>query len=210
MLGLEWDTDTDELVFQFDDLVSKCEGLTQTKRNLLSVSASIFDPLGLIAPITARIKAIFQLLCKDKLNWDDVIPPSISSIWNKFSEELKRLLEVRQPRCVFEFSIHSKFQIELHGFSDSSIELYCAVVYLRLISKYGMTVRFLASKTKVTPLKTLTIPMLELLGCLLLSKLIKEALGAFKSRIKLFNIYCWSDSEVALCWKRGKEKSWKP
>ena len=46
VLGLEWATDTDELVFQFDDLVSKCEGLTQTKRNLLIISASIFDTLG--------------------------------------------------------------------------------------------------------------------------------------------------------------------
>ena len=46
----------------------------------------IYDSLGLIAPITARIKTIFQILCKDKLNWDDIIPPNIALVWNKFLE----------------------------------------------------------------------------------------------------------------------------
>ena len=77
LLGLEWDTTADEFVFRLDDLLSRCSAMEQTKRNLLSVSASIYDPLGLIAPITARIKTIFQILCKDKLNRDDIIPPNI-------------------------------------------------------------------------------------------------------------------------------------
>ena len=67
VLGLERDTIADEFVFRFDDLLSKCLAMEQTKRNLLSLSASIYDPLGLIAPITARIKTIFQILCRDKL-----------------------------------------------------------------------------------------------------------------------------------------------
>ena len=180
--------------------------MERTKRNLLSVSASIFDPLGLIAPITARIKTIFQLLCKDKLNWDDIIPPDIALVWDKFLEELKGLQEIRQHRYVFDLDFPSKNRIELHGFSDSSKELYCEVFYLRLISNDGVKLSFLASKTKVAPLKTLTIPRLELLGCLLLSKLIKEVLEGIKGRIKLDNIICWSDSEVALCWIRGKER----
>ena len=123
---------------------------------------------GLIAPITARIKTIFQLLCKDKLNWDDIIPPDIALVWDKFLEELKGLQEIRQHRYVFDLDFPSKNRIELHGFSDSSKELYCAVVYLRLISNGGVKLSFLVSITKVAPLNTLTIPRLELLGCLLL------------------------------------------
>ena len=103
----------------------------------------------------------------------------------------------------------SKFQIELHGFSDSSLELYFAVIYLRFISDCGVTVFFLASKTKVAPLKKLTILRLELLGCLLLSKLIKEVMEGVNGRVEVDDIYCWSDSKVALCWITGKEKSWK-
>ena len=172
------------------------------------MSASIYDPLGLVAPITARIKTIFQILCKDKLNWDD-IPPNIALVWNKFLEEVKRLREIRLQRCVFDLHFPSKFRIELHGFSDSSLELYCAVVYRRFVSDCGVKVSFLASKTKVAPLKKLTIPRLELLGCLLLSRLIKEVLEGLAGHIDFGNIYCWSDSKVALCWIQGKEKSWK-
>ncbi len=82
--------------------------MEQSKRNLLSVSASIYDPLGFIAPITARIKTIFQMLCKDKLNWDDIIPSNIASVWNKFLEELKHLWEIRY----FDLHFHSKCRIE--------------------------------------------------------------------------------------------------
>ena len=159
VLGLEWDTIADEFVFRFDDLLSKCSGMEQTKRNLLSVSASIYDSLGLIAPTTARIKTIFQILCKDKLNWDDIIPPNISLVWNKFLEEVKRLREIRLQRCVFDLHFPSKFRIVLHGFSDSCLELYCAVVHLRFVSDCGVKVSFLASKKKIAPLKKLTIPI---------------------------------------------------
>ena len=110
VLGLEWNTIADEFVLRFDDLLSKCSAMEQTKRNLLSVSASIYDPLGLIAPITARIKTIFQILCKDKLNWDDIIPPNIALVWNKFFEEVKRLREIRLQRCVFDLHFPSKFR----------------------------------------------------------------------------------------------------
>ena len=93
---------------------------------------------------------------------------------------------------------------------DSSKEVYCAVVYLLLVYQGVVHVCFLTSKTKVAPLKTLTIPRLELLGCLLLSKLICEVLLGVEKRIKLHDIFCWTDSEVALCWVNGKEKSWEP
>ena len=56
VLGVGWNTTSNELIFRFDDLVSKCDIIKHTKRNLLSVSASIFDPLGFIAPVTAKIK----------------------------------------------------------------------------------------------------------------------------------------------------------
>ncbi|XP_028403430.1 uncharacterized protein LOC114526129 [Dendronephthya gigantea] len=93
---------------------------------------------------------------------------------------------------------------------EEAKDLYNRIVYLRFISDEGVKVCFFASKTKVAPLKALSIPRLELLGCLLLSKLIREVLEGVKSRIELDSIHCWSDSEVALCWIRGKEKCWKP
>ena len=108
-----------------------------------------FRSLGVIAPITARIKTIFQLLCKDKLNWDDLIPPALASIWNKFLEELKSLREVRQPRFVFHLNFHSGIRVELHRFCDSSKEVYSAVIYLRFVCSKSAKVSFLVAKTKV-------------------------------------------------------------
>ena len=69
---------------------------------------------------------------------------------------------------------------------------------------------FLCAKTKVAPLKKLFIPRLELLGCVLLSKVLKDVLVALKRRISIDSVYCWSASEVVLCWVKGREKCWKP
>ena len=80
VLGVGWDTTLNEFLFRLDDLVSKCATIKQTKRNLLIIAASIFDPLGFIAPVTAKIKTIFQLLCKDKLDWDEIIPDKIAFV----------------------------------------------------------------------------------------------------------------------------------
>lgn len=60
-----------------------------TKRNILSVSSSVFDSLGLILQITAKLKTIFQLLCKDKLDWDDPIPFEIESVWVKLLDSIR-------------------------------------------------------------------------------------------------------------------------
>ena len=65
--------------------------------------------------------------------------------------------------------------MELHDFRDSSDEVYCAVIYVRSVENVDLKVNFLVAKTKVAPLKPLSIPRLELLGCLLLSKLINHS-----------------------------------
>ena len=74
VLGVEWDTQNDEFVFHFSSLIDLARSLETTKRNVLKISASFYDPLGLISPVTARVKTIFQLLCKDKLDWDKKFP----------------------------------------------------------------------------------------------------------------------------------------
>ena len=68
----------------------------------------------------------------------------------------------------------------------------------------------MSAKTKVAPLKMLSIPHLELLGCILLSKVLKDVLVVLKGRVSVDSVCCWWDSKVALCWMKGKEKRWKP
>ena len=98
----------------------------------------------------------------------------------------------------------------LHGFSDSSKSCYAAVLYLQIVISTCIKVQFLTAKTKVAPLKEMSIARLELLGCTLLSELIKQVFEGFQERIPIDRVRCWCDSKVALCWLKGKTKRWKP
>ena len=89
VLGLEWDIQNDEIVFLFEPFICLAKSLTSTKRNVLKVCASFYDPLGLISPITARIKTTFQLLCKNQCLLNENISTEIESIWNDFLADLK-------------------------------------------------------------------------------------------------------------------------
>ena len=151
-----------------------------------------------MSPVNDRVKTIFQLLGKDKLHWD----PLTSNLenWNCLKVKRFAFYEIEE----------NILSVDLHGFCDSSNQIYCTVVYLRIETTFGIRVSLLVSKTKVTPLKKLSMPRLELLSCVLLSKLLNEVLSIVTKRICVNNICCWSDSEVALCWIKGKEKSWRP
>ena len=209
VLGLEWNINEDCFVFDFIKFLRKCEGLKITKRSILSLAASFYDPLGFISPVTSRIKVIFQKICKNKLGWDDEVSGELKTSWFRFVSILSNLRSVKLQRFVLDCDFPPS-RVELHGFCDSSIEVYCAVVYIRIVSESGAAVQFLCAKTKVSPLKSLTIPRLELLGCLLLSDLLKECFYSLRGRVALDDTYCWTDSKIALCWIRGKEKCWKP
>jgi len=209
VLGLEWDKKADEFVFDFEEFLSKSKSVELTKRNILSLSASIYDPIGMISPISAQIKTIFQDLCVDKSDWDDIVSGETKDKWVTLLEKLEILEVVRINRFAF-VDWREILSIELHGFCDSSVKLYCAVVYVKIVTKNGVKVFFWSSKTKVAPLKSLTIPRLELLGCVLLTKLIEDINRALLGRVKIDRVVCWTDSKVALYWIKGKEKTWKP
>lgn len=208
VLGVGWDTKSDEFVFDLQNIVYSAQATAMTKRKVLKLSASIYDPLGYLCPITARLKTIFQMLCMDKLDWDEQIPNNIKKVWEDAIQAINQIKCLRLPRFALFDSIHL---IEIYGFSDASKNVYCGVVYLRIFTKTGgIQCSFLCSKSKVAPIKTTSIPRLELLGCELLSKLVKDVKTAMSGRIEISKICCWSDSKVALYWLKGRDKIWKP
>ena len=111
------------------------------------------------------------------------------------------------PRCYFNKQSQPCF-MEIHGFSDASEAAYAAVVYLRITDETEIAQTSLVmSKTKVAPIKRLTIPRLELCGAYLLARLmhyVKEIL-----RIPLSNVYAWTDSTIVLSWLDGSPKRFK-
>ena len=100
-------------------------------------------------------------------------------------------------------------RVQLHGFCDSSKLIYCAVLYPVIETRFGLNRELLVSKSRVSPLKELYIPRLELLGCVLLSRLVEEVLRVLRGRVKFDDVICWCESEVELYWIKGKERTWK-
>ena len=209
VLGLEWDKQNDEIVFQFEPFICLAKSLTPTKRNVLKVCASFYDPPDSISLITTKIKTIFQLLCKNQCSWDENVSSDIESIWNDFLAEIKQIEILRVKRFAFAQPKEIILLISLNDFCDSSSQVYCCMAYI-LVETLVIIVSFLCAKTNVAPLKKLSISRLELLGCVLLSKGLKDVLVALKRRASIDSVYCWLDSEVALCWVKGKENCWKP
>ncbi|KRY06112.1 hypothetical protein T12_10088, partial [Trichinella patagoniensis] len=98
--------------------------------------------------------------------------------------------------------------MDLHGFADASGSAYGAVVYLRLHGNGKVEVRFLAAKSRVAPIRKLSLPRLELMAALLCARLV--AYVKRKADLPIRSCFCWSDSSVALCWIRSNAQRWKP
>ena len=97
---------------------------------------------------------------------------------------------------------------ELHGFCDASEAAYAAVVYFRTLdSKGNPHVSLITSKTKVAPIKRLTIPRLELCGAHLLARLLHHIQRIFNVPIK--DVHAWTDSTIVLGWIVGDPRRFK-
>jgi Pao retrotransposon peptidase. len=95
-----------------------------------------------------------------KLSWDESLPVDLHSCWAVYRRELNCLNELLISRPVL---YKDCINVQLHGFSDESENVYGACIYVISQDKSGdVYVNLLCSKTKVAPLKTLTIPKLEL------------------------------------------------
>ena len=211
VLGVNWDTNSDEMVFDFMSIIQMCEKMKVTKRNVLKVGASFYDPVGWICLLVIQVKLIFKDICLIKVDWDDPLDAEIVSRWWKFFKDLKELGEIRLPRYIHKGVVHGEVEVaELHGFADSSKDAFAAVVYLRVKMSDGrFRVNIVAAKSKVTPSKITSIARLELLGCVLLTKLLGSVQKALEEDYKFNSITCWTDSKDALCWIKGSRKEWK-
>ena len=97
LLGITWNSQTDEFLFSFADLIEYALGLPVTKWSLLKVTARIFNPLGLISPFIIKLKVVFQALCAESVKWDE--PPQGRALeqWNCFVSEARVLSQLSMP-----------------------------------------------------------------------------------------------------------------
>ncbi|XP_051155340.1 uncharacterized protein LOC127277935 [Leptopilina boulardi] len=192
-LGLYWKSNTDEIAYTILPIATNVK---MTKRIMLSEVAKIFDPLGFLGPVIIKGRMILHRLWLEKLDWDDAVPLSIFTDWKKYSSQLIELNNISFERKVI---ISEARDIQLHGFCDASEKGYGACIYIRSTNIHGkIQTRLLCSKARVAPIKTTSLPRLELCSASLLSDLFTSVQQAIKHQIN--RIIFWSDSMIALHW----------
>lgn len=170
-----------------------------TKRVVLSEIAQVFDPLGLIGPILIVAKVIMQQLWCLNIEWDKSLPQALHSKWKSFQSSLENLNDLMITRRIK--NPHSSEEIIIHGFSDASEKAYGACLYAVSYDEIGRpSCHLICAKTRVAPLKVITIAKLELCAALLLARLCKTVHEAIGNRIK--EIHLWSDSTIVIGWIR--------
>ncbi|XP_055645639.1 uncharacterized protein LOC129782532 [Toxorhynchites rutilus septentrionalis] len=175
-----------------------------TKRELLSLVMSIFDPLGLVANFVIHGKVLVQDVWRSGIEWDETIPEAIYPMWNRWILALQELSSVRINRSYFPgYDPKSLESIELHVFVDASMTAYAAAAYFRIIDRETVRCTLVASKTKVAPLKQLSVPGLELQADVIGTRLMKTIIEShtIPIRRKIF----WSDSNIVLAWLRSDQ-----
>ena len=190
VLGINWCLPED--VFRFTVVLPD---KPITRRDMLSVTNSLFDPLGFVAPVTLEARLIYRDVCQQKLGWDDVIPRAEQSRWQKWRESLGALSDVKLPRFYMINSYASGKQ--LHFFADASMAARGCVCYLRTVDDSGnVTCTFLMGKSLLSGPGKHTIPRLELeaaLDAVRMSRMVKQELN-FENCTCLF----WTDSAIVL------------
>ena len=203
-LGIEWNASSDCFRMSVTALPPvEC----MTKRSLVSDVSKVFDALGWYSPTIVKAKILLQKLWLERLDWDEPVPDEILEQWARWRNELPMLSTHQLPRCY-----HPKdsfiVSTQLHGFSDASEKAYSGVVYLRMEDSDGFIhTSLVVSKTRVAPIKQLTIPRLELNGALTLAKLLshcKEVLD-----LPVDSMYAWTDSTIVLSWIQGNPRRFK-
>lgn len=190
-LGLLWNHKTDLLQYS----IKERKDSRITKRTVLSAIAQIYDPLGLLGPILIVAKQIMQQLWSLNIEWDESLPQELHSRWKQYRSSLNQLSELQIPRCVKP----QGRKLNIFGFSDASERAYGACIYGVTSSEDGDHQSYLiCAKSRVAPLKTVTLAKLELCAALLLAKLyrtIGEAIGD-----KIDKAYLWTDSTIVINW----------
>lgn len=200
-LGLQWSSTSDTL--QYKIAASMDEKIT--KRSILSCISQIFDPLGLLGPIIIRGKLMMQMLWQLQIDWDESVPMNIHTSWLEYKQDLQEAKRVKVPRHVINDRVYNT--LELHGFSDASENAYGACIYIRSSTQERVTSKLLCSKSRVAPLKGITIPRLELCAAVLLSNLMNKVKNVLA--IPIHQIFYWTDSTIVLAWIRATSKTWK-
>lgn len=166
-LGLEWKLQTDTLVFQL-----QLDDKPFTRRGILSVLNSIYDPLGFLTPLLISGKILLREISPGGTNWDQPILPPHRVEWEKWKNMVEQLQGIEVSRMIVPTSVSNAESTEVHIYCDASEKAIAAVAYLKTTDINGQQcVGFLLGKAKLSPAGCHTIPRLELCSAVLATEL---------------------------------------
>ncbi|XP_061717738.1 uncharacterized protein LOC133525496 [Cydia pomonella] len=201
VLGLEWDIKNDSLSLRFE-LTKQIEASTVTKREMLRLIASIFDPCGYAAPLVLPAKLFLQTLWQQKIDWDTKFTEPRLSQCKSAIENLNLIKDIKIPRCAkMNRNPDETTSHELHVFTDASKQAYAAVVYLRSNCGSEVMTQIIIGKSRVankSQQDDLQIPKLELLGAYIGAKLVQSVTK--HTKLNIARTVLWTDSQIVINW----------
>ena len=208
VLGVVWNSQEDVLTYKVKPWSHYSQTLMQLlKRQILSNIARIYDPIGFAAAFLIKAKIGLQELWKCGIDWDDELPMEIQDKWKNLFQEMLSLNGISFIRCLT--PPNAVGLPVLCVFSDASEDAFGTWAYARWqLSNGKYDVRFIAAKSRVAPLKRLTIPRLELQGAVLASRLCKTIVE--QCRFNFEKTVLFLDSKIVLAWICSEARSFKP
>ena len=211
-LCVVWCVETDTFGFKVDVKLK-----SPTRRGILSVVSSAYDPLGLAAPFVIPAKQLLQDLCRVNLEWDDPIPPEHKVRLERWMADLPKLPKffgnlgrsANVERCVKPAGFDLFSSSQMHHFPDASEIGFGSVSYLRLVNDQGdVHCSFLCAKSRVAPLKTLTIPRLELSAAVISVKQDKVLKRELEIPVSAQSVF-WTDSTAGLRYVKNETRRYQ-
>ncbi|XP_040077258.1 uncharacterized protein LOC120849166 [Ixodes scapularis] len=197
VLGLTRKPNEDSVSFSAEHVIEFARQRRNTKRFVLQTTARLYDPLGFLSPFVVRAKILFPEICKLNLRWDDILPEELMSDWNNWCDELTTLQQINVPRFYDSELKGNVVHRTLHVFSDASTSAYGSMIFICSTDDTGeTTATLLLAKCRVSPLKEICLARLELMACLIGSKLFKYVRTHLE--IKVDEVHFWTDSMIAL------------
>lgn len=203
VLGIFWKSSDDTIIFKISSSILESPiflGIKDpTKREILKILMSVYDPLGLVGNFIMHLKITLQEIWRSGVGWDDPVLGPQAERWKKWLMFLPSLQEFKIPRCYLQSIPNFKnASVDLHTFVDASENGYAAVSYFRITSGNEIIVSLVGSKTRVAPLKLASIPRLELMAALIGARFSKAIICSHD--IKVRRKFFWSDSRTVLSW----------
>ncbi|XP_062704517.1 uncharacterized protein LOC134286848 [Aedes albopictus] len=203
VLGMWWNTNDDVFLYKvgwnrYDSALLGGQR-RPTKREVLRVLMTIFDPLGLICHFLSYLKILLQDIWRSSVQWDDEIADGEYEKWLTWLKVLPRIEHVRIPRCYnSDYLVSETDDLQLHTMVDASEKSTAAVCYLRFVKDDVIRCSIVAAKSRVAPIKFTSIPRLELIAAVIgarLARTVEESLS-----LQINKKFYWSDSRDVLCW----------